>query len=231
MRSNDFWQFYDSIRQQLAARHQTFAKAFEHLDRLDHPVLIVETGCTRQAGNWAGDGGSTLLFDRYVQSHPGSVVLTVDIDEAATSLCRALVSSHVQVHTGDSVRFLRNLADSPPNGFDGVDLLYLDSYDVNFEDAFPSAFHHLKELVAASPLIRSRTLIMVDDSPSSFSGFVGENNQIFLVTPPKAGGKGKLVAAYAEHIGAHLEFQGYQWGWTNFRGEATSAPLNPGIHT
>jgi len=65
MKSPEFWQFFDAIRPQLANRADTFGKCFEYLDRFDRPVGILETGCTRQAGNWAGDGGSTVLFDRY----------------------------------------------------------------------------------------------------------------------------------------------------------------------
>jgi FkbM family methyltransferase len=127
------------------------------------------------------------------------------------------------VHTGDSVGFLKGLADAPPADLPFVDLLYLDSYDVNFDDVFPSAFHHIKELVAASPLIHPETLVVVDDSPSSFTGFVGPEGQLHLVTQPKAGGKGKFVAEYAQQVGAEKIFEGYQCGWTRMRGGAGAA--------
>jgi hypothetical protein len=220
MRSTEFWKFYDTIKPQLAARADSLARTFEYLDALDQPVGIVETGCCRQVGNWAGDGGSTLLFDKYAQCHPGSAVYTVDIDPAATALCRSLVSGVVNVHTGDSVAFLRALADAPPADLPSVDLVYLDSYDVNFDDVFPSAFHHMKELVAISPLISAHTLVVVDDSPSAFTGFLNAEGQLLLVTPPKAGGKGKFVGEYAQHIGAEKLFEGYQCGWTRLRGTA-----------
>ena len=222
MKSKEFWQYYETVRPLLGARAMSFARMFEWLDRFDRPVGIVETGCSRQAGNWAGDGGSTILFDRYAEFHPGSVAYTVDIDPAATDMCRSLVSTRVRIHTGDSVGFLKSLSEAPPSDLPFVDLLYLDSYDVNFEDVFPSAFHHMKELVAASPLIRPDTLVVVDDSPSSFTGFIGEGGQVHLVTQPKPGGKGKLVAEYAGHIGAERVFEGYQCGWTRLRG-GTSA--------
>ena len=222
MRSEEFWQYYETIRPQLAARAASFAAAFHYLDRFDRPVGIVETGCTRAAGNWGGDGGSTLLFDKYVQCHAGSVVYTVDVDPNATRLCQSLVSERVKVHTGDSVTFLKALADRFPEELPAIDLLYLDSYDVNFDDVFPSAFHHMKELVGVAPVLSPDTLVMVDDSPSSFTGFQGENGQVFLVTPPKVGGKGKFVAAYAEHVGAEKMFEGYQSGWIRMRAGAGS---------
>jgi hypothetical protein len=222
MRSDEFWNFYNTIKPQLAARVGTLTRTFEMLDAIDRPVGIVETGCCRQAGNWAGDGGSTLLFDKYVQCHPGSVVYTVDIDPAATALCRSLVSAHVKVHTGDSVAFLKTLADSPPADLPALDLLYLDSYDVNFDDVFPSAFHHMKELVAIAPLVQAHTLVVVDDSPSAFTGFINAEGQVLLVTPPKTGGKGKLVGEYAQHIGAEKVFDGYQCGWIRMRGASAA---------
>ena len=220
MRSEEFWNFYNTIKPQLAARTGTLTRTFEYLDAIDRPVGIVETGCCRQAGNWAGDGGSTLLFDKYAQCHPGSVVYTVDIDPAATALCRSLVSGVVKVHTGDSVAFLRSLADAPPADLPSVDLLYLDSYDVNFDDVFPSAMHHMKELVAIAPLVRPHTLVVVDDSPSSFTGFSNAEGQVLLVGPPKVGGKGKFVGEYAQHIGAEKLFESYQCGWTGMRSGA-----------
>lgn len=218
MRSVEFWQYYETVRPHLAARATSFAKTFENLDRFDRPVGIVETGCTRQAGNWAGDGGSTLLFDKYAECHPGSVVYTVDVNAAATDLCRSLVSDRVKVQTGDSVNFLKSLADTPPADLPFLDLLYLDSYDVNFDDVFPSAFHHMKELVAVSPLIRPETLVVVDDSPSTLTGIVSAEGHVHLVAPPTVGGKGKFVAEYARHIGAEKIFEGYQCGWRKMRG-------------
>jgi hypothetical protein len=171
VRSEEFWGYFDvQARQKLALRADTFAKICEYLDRFDRPVGIVETGCVRKADNWAGDGQSTILFDKYAQFHQGTVVYTVNLDEQATSMCRTLVSERVKVHTGDSVAFLKALADAPPNDLAAIDLLYLDSFDLDLEDVFPSAFHHMKELTAIAAMIHPETLVVVDDSPSYFSG-------------------------------------------------------------
>ena len=87
MRSEEFWRYFDAqARPKLSIRADTFGKIFEYLDRFDRPVGIVETGCVRKADNWAGDGGSTILFDKYAEFHEGTVVYTVDIDAQATSL-------------------------------------------------------------------------------------------------------------------------------------------------
>jgi FkbM family methyltransferase len=214
VRSEDFWNYFDGqARPKLALRADTFAKVFEYLDRFDRPVGIVETGCVRKSNNWAGDGQSTILFDKYAEFHRGTAVYTVDIDAQATAMCRTLVSERVKIHTGDSVAFLRTLADRPPDDLASVDLLYLDSFDLDPDDAFRSAFHHMKELTAIAAMIHPETLVVVDDSPSDFSGVAGQDG-FKLVTQPKIGGKGKLIAEYAREVGAEPYFVSYQCGWT-----------------
>ena len=124
MRSDEFWVYFDTLREALRLRANTFATIFQRLDRLERPVVIIETGCTRQPGNWGGDGNSTVLFDRYAGTHPGSKVFSVDIDPGATAACRALVSECVTIHTGDSVGFLRSLADCRTGSLEHLDLVY-----------------------------------------------------------------------------------------------------------
>jgi len=208
-----FWKYFEAEAfPRLAHRQQTLRYVLEHLDRKNGPVFIVETGCVRQAGNWAGDGQSTILFDLFVNHCPGSVMHSVDIDPQATALCRTLVSGKTQVHTGDSVPFLRQLSRRPPEGFAAADLLYLDSYDVDFDAPHASALHHMKELVASSPLIGPGTLVVVDDAPRE-SVFIQSGNEIGLLREPKVSGKGKYVADYARSLGLTPVFSGYQAGW------------------
>jgi hypothetical protein len=151
-RNNDYAlaQFLELVRRdrRSAASHRAegFRKVFDHLDRFDRPVGIVETGCVRQQDNWAGDGQSTILFDRYAEFHPRSAVFSVDRDPEAAALCRSLVGGHVRIHAGDRLAYLKSLADHPPAGLEFLDLLYLDSFDVDFDDPLASAIHHLKEL-------------------------------------------------------------------------------------
>ena len=216
MNTPAFWSYFEAEAfPRLAQRQATLRYVFEHLDRRNGPVFIVETGCVRQAGNWAGDGQSTILFDRFVTHRPGSVMHSVDIDPRATALCRTLVSERTQLHTGDSVPFLRQLARRPPEGFVQLDLLYLDSYDVDFAAPHPSALHHMKELVAASPLLGPGTLVVVDDAPRE-AVFIQNGNELGLLTEPSVSGKGKYVADYARSIGLTPVFSAYQAGWIGF---------------
>jgi Pyridine nucleotide-disulphide oxidoreductase len=214
MRSPNFWSWFDGIAgPQLAHRTEGFRKVFDYLDRFDRPVGIVETGCVRQQDNWAGDGQSTILFDRYAEFHPGSTVFSVDRDPEAAALCGSLVGGQVQIHTGESLAYLKSLADDPPAELEFLDLLYLDSFDVDFDDPPPSAKHHLKELLAIAPLVSFQTLVVVDDSPSSFIGVPDGDNPVQPIRPPRIGGKGRLIAEYADQSGAERLFAEYQCGW------------------
>ena len=88
---------FGALSPQLAHRTEGFRKVFDHLDRFDRPVGIVETGCVRQQDNWAGDGKSTILFNRYAEFHPRSAVFSVNRDPEAAALCRSLVGGHVRI--------------------------------------------------------------------------------------------------------------------------------------
>jgi FkbM family methyltransferase len=212
----------------LARRADTFSKLFTYLDRFDRPVTIVETGCVREEDGWDGDGQSTILFDKYALFHPGSVVFSVDINPAATALCRSLVGPQVHIHTGDSVAFLKSLTDDPPPEIESIDLLYLDSYDVDLHDPLPSAIHTLKELVAIVPLLSAEGLVVVDDSPLSLLGVANAEGSITPIGAPRITGKGRLIAEYARQIGTVAHFVGYQCGWIGFGRRAGRSSPMPG---
>lgn len=216
MNNPEFWKFFETdAYPKLEHRQDSLKYVFEYLDQLARPVFVVETGCVRNVGTWAEEGQSTILFDHFVSWLPGSVMHSVDLDPRATALCRSLVSSNVQLHTGDSVAFLRALARNPPPGFRYIDVLYLDSLDIDFANPHPSAIHHMKELVAISTLIGPQTLVVVDDSPLEAVYFPSSKSFTF-VTDPVVSGKGKYVAEYAKTIGLAPVFTGYQTGWVGF---------------
>lgn len=206
MNSSNFWSWFDGeISVHLQDREVSFRKIFQDLDRIAGPLTIVETGCARQVGNWGGDGQSTLLFDRYV-SERGGHVWSVDIDPAAVSTCQQQVSDHVTVTQSDSVKFLHKLAREFVDLNRKIDLLYLDSFDLDWQNALPSSLHHLKELTAIKPALRSDTLTVVDDSPAGTHMDPIICNQLVV-------GKGQLVAQYAEHLGIQPYFLHYQAAW------------------
>ena len=130
----------------------------------------------------------------------------------------------MRIHAGDSLAYLKSLADHPPAGLEFLDLLYLDSFDVEFDDPLPSAIHHLKELLAIAPLVSFETLVVVDDSPSSFIGVPDGDILVQPIRPPRIEGKGRLIAEYADQIGAENLFAEYQCGWLHLGRPARSTP-------
>lgn len=212
MNINDFWSWFETL--DLGLRMISFRKIFQHLDSLPGAVVIVETGCARQKDNWSGDGQSTVLFDRYVnQRDSQSRVYSVDIDPAAVSMCQQLVSTRVNLSCMDSVKWLWNLSNQIA---DPVALLYLDSYDVDFSYTWPAAAHHLKELTAAAKLISQETLVVVDDAPVA-AWIIPQEHDKVIWSSEAVGGKGRLVAEYADAVGAKKEFAYYQVGWTGLK--------------
>jgi hypothetical protein len=71
----NFWAFFDEVETALQHRCTSFRQMCEHLDKFGGPITIVETGCTRDANNWSGDGCSTVLFDKYVDAREDFVLV------------------------------------------------------------------------------------------------------------------------------------------------------------
>lgn len=210
MSGNSFLTVYDAeYAGKLGVRAETFRRVFEILEAMDKTrYAVVETGCARIEGNWEGDGQSTLLFDRFV-NHWGGVVQTVDIDQEACTRLRGRVSDKVVVNCSDSVTYLGK------HSHDGnldIDLLYLDSFDLDWRNPHPAALHHLQELCAAMPLLASGTLVVVDDSPRQWA-IAGQQNEARLLHDFGVSGKGVYVAEFFSKIGCAPVIEGYQHGW------------------
>ena len=102
------------------------------------------------------------------------------------------------MHCSDSVEFLwqANLNLTLENHY--VDLLYLDSFDYESSDPWPSAAHHMKELAAIISRLRPGSLVAVDDN--------------FIVNGQRQG-KGAYVYDFMNSIGKTLLHDGYQLIW------------------
>jgi hypothetical protein len=191
-------EFAPRLGQRADSLRLIFSLLEPHCQALDRAALIVETGSVRELDNWEGDGQSTLLWGDFA-AHYDAEVHTVDLDPAAARLIRekTRLEELVQVHTGDSVRFLHGLSTRPP--LRHIDLLYLDSFDFDPNNPWPSALHHLKELAAARPCLGPGSIVAVDDNfMTSDGGFVG---------------KGMFVAEWFAQVGIAPLFTGYQFIW------------------
>lgn len=120
-------------------------------------ALIIETGTSA----WGVD--STRLFDAYVKLFGGKF-LSVDLRHEPSDRLENQICERTQLYVSDSVEFLHNLKKSLQD-FSFADLIYLDSYDVDLNNPEPSAMHGLREWEALAPLLRSGSMILIDDTP------------------------------------------------------------------
>src|SRR5258706_11793316 len=216
---NEFWQWFNNYADpKLGNRRITFRKMFEHLDKFKDPIII-ETGCIRFAEGWideawAGDGCSTILFDKYV-SFNGGHFWSVDIGVVRVQHAEKLMGKNSQISCGDSVELLRNFAND--DRYPTPHLVYLDSWDFEWYVATESQAHHYNELKAIFPKLTPDTLVVVDDSPVAV-----DEEESYVV-----GGKGSLVSRYAGELGVPLAFSGYQSGWLGFPGIRTQDDKSP----
>jgi hypothetical protein len=73
-------------------------------------------------------------------------------------------------------------------------------------------------------LVSLETLVVVDDSPSCFIDVPGGDKLVQPIRPPRIEGKGRLIAEYADQIGAENLFAEYQCGWLRLGRPARSTP-------
>lgn len=175
---------FENVRGVLADGFYNRAVGFDVIFRLllnkkTSNFNVIETGTLRNPGNWM-DGQSARLFTEFVDLYSGQV-RSVDIDpEACNSARNGITSKNFSVTTSDSVAWLATLTD-----LDQVDLFYLDSYDVDWNDDTLSADHHLKEFQIIEPHIKPGAVVVIDDN----SRWVNNNRRT---------GKGRAVVEYLE---------------------------------
>lgn len=186
----------------LGKRAEAFTTIFTLLQEnfeSEGPLTIVETGCVRDLSNWEGDGNSTILFNLFAVE-TGSIFYSIDNNPGHCDLAGRTCPT-ARVLCGDSVAMLYQLRSS----VEVVDLLYLDSFDLDWKNPHPSALHHLKELCAAAPLLKAGSLVFVDDNSNGI-------------------GKGMYVSDFLSNIGAEKVFEGYQVGFRMPQTHAQEVP-------
>jgi len=187
--------------------HSTMARAIELLG--EKPAHIIETGSSAWGTN------SSLLFDAYVNSFGGTFE-SVDIRPEPARALGVLCCPNSRFFCDDSVSFLKRVErERPP-----IDLLYLDSWDLDWSDPLPSALHGLNEFLSIYPALRPGSLILIDDTPLNANELAHAHpNQVedYVASSKKFGfspGKGSLVKLWLrqQSIGQELA-HGYQLLW------------------
>lgn len=166
--------------------------------------MLVETGCSAHGTK------STLLWDNFVNLIDGQVI-SVDLNQDAVNKTNSLTSAKTHVTCSDSLIFLPSLTEQ-------IDLLYLDSYDVDFLNPLLSAEHHLKEFNCVKHLLMKGSIVLIDDTPCSPEWLDnGKYNEMYptlkLTYNSEMCGKGSLVNKELEKMGAKKLMHQYQALW------------------
>ena len=186
-------------------RQPSFRVMIDHLKTIDEP-LIIETGCARPPSlvpwgtediSFADDGFSTLIFDKFINDFGGEFH-SVDLTQLHVDYARSKVSEKTQVHCEDSISWLWRVNKILVEEDRYIDLLYLDSYDYESSDPYPSMVHHIKEIAVVLGRLKPGSLLAVDDNVGT-----GKDRM----------GKPKYVAEMLESMGVPLIYEGQQLIW------------------
>ena len=178
----------DNLAFKLNVRADSFAYMIEYLRTLPRTrrPTIVETGCIRSVDDY-GAGYSTMIWE-LLSREMDLRVLSIDNNPVNVAFARRHCP-RVAFRCFDSVAALAELDER-------VDLLYLDSYDLDQTNPHPSALHHILELCASVNLLERGALVAVDDNYDTV-------------------GKGMYVDRFMEATGRPCVFAGvqriYQW--------------------
>lgn len=203
--ANNLKKIMDHV-ERLGKRKESFLLMLDHLFKRPDP-FIVETGCMRQADNYEGDGMSTLLWSN-VTEMVGGRAISFDVSPDHVAFARSLINnSTIGVICQDSVLGIKSLTYCPDKP---IDLLYLDSVDLELPDLHKSFIHNMFEFTTALPLLKPGSLICVDDNiPFEINNEYNHTKEIKLLS------KGEYLKQYLEKIGIKPIHEDYQivWRW------------------
>lgn len=186
--------------------HYAYGSMLEAVERLqEEPSVILETGMS------AWGCRSSELFDDYVSCF-GGAFSTVDIRARPLLELRDIVGSRTELTCDDSVRFLERWVRSNPGR--QVDLVYLDSFDLDPRSPYPAAVHGVREFLAVRPALGEGSLLLVDDTPIDTAACPPEwrdDAAAFLEHEGQMPGKGMVIVPYLDATPGVTKLQhGYQ---------------------
>jgi hypothetical protein len=159
---------------------------------LENPVLV-ETGTSAYGTD------SSRLFDAFVDYH-GGTFHSVDLDPVPSKRLIFQHSRQSHFYIGDSVNFLK---DELGHQTKTVDLFYLDSFDVDWENPMAAAQHGLAEYKALYKYIKTGTVLVIDDTPATIEYIpkhFHKNTLKFLEEYGVLPGKGALILKELQEI-------------------------------
>jgi hypothetical protein len=172
---------FEKISEKEHINKEMFELLLTHLSKKS--LHILETGSSGTHGS-----GSSTLFASYVTLF-GGTFNTVDLNPKIKESFEFFESEKVKFHVEDSLSFIKKMKSSD---IEKLDIIYLDSFDLNIKNPEPSENHGLQEFLLLNEKIKKGALISIDDTPDSFDKYSLTEKNIFNYIP----GKGRLVIQY-----------------------------------
>ena len=164
----------------------TFKELFKQMINIKEPIIL-ESGIASAGTN------STYLFNEYIKKYGGKF-WSVDInkqlvDHHSNNMCPAST-----LVCNDSVSFFKEWVKENKK----ADVIYLDSYDLDWDNPHPSAMHGLNEYLALIPALKKNTLLLIDDTPATpywcdFRHDLYDRMQDYFIKNNSLPGKGQYI--------------------------------------
>lgn len=152
---SDTYEQFSNKGKSLHINYLSFKELFKNMDNLKNPIIL-------ESGIASAGTHSTYLFNEYVRKYGGrfwSVDINSDlVNQHSGNMCPA-----TKLICDDSVNFFNEWVKE--NSGKKIDVIYLDSFDLDFLNPHPSAEHGLKEYKALLPACEKNTLLLIDDTP------------------------------------------------------------------
>lgn len=145
----------------------TFKKLFEEMKELKNPIIL-------ESGIASAGTQSTYLFNEYVRKY-GGFFWSVDTNKYLVDYHQNNMCPSTKLICDDSVSFFKKWTQNNNE----VNVIYLDSYDLDFYNERPSANHGLAEYNAIKPSIKKNTLLLIDDTPKNPYWLNTRNSKLF----------------------------------------------------
>jgi len=149
----ELWHFFSRSELNHICR-KGLALALDYLDK--RAAIIVETGTSA----WGTD--STRLWALYIESFGGRLH-SVDIREEPRQTLGNL-GANINLYVQDSVDFLNKFNTYEKSK---IDLIYLDSFDINWDDPEPAMKHGLREFKSIEKYLKLNSIVVIDDTPDN----------------------------------------------------------------
>jgi hypothetical protein len=151
--TTDTYEQFSNKGSQKHINYLTFKELFKNMNGIKNPMIL-------ESGIASAGTQSTYLFNEYVRKY-GGFFWSVDINKSLVEQHRGNMCPATRLICDDSVNFFSNWAKKNNK----ADIIYLDSYDLDFYNPKPSAEHGLKEFRSLLPVCKKDTLMLIDDTP------------------------------------------------------------------